>query len=258
MISSPGADTDAADMLISVATGSVYAAAGFSGIDPATLWALQRQTDAGMIHDAARCLEAACGALIAAAAPNCQMHRVMQRLPSFDRDCGKWRMLTELSVVPKPLADAACKFGELHTAVAARSTTQRFRLKDLPQEQYARLCRVLLDAIRHDRADLDVQDDVPIQHLKHGAATFVWFLMLNVLSELRALLDGAAGDVRMTLPTHVRVSRALAAPESAWRRLREWLARPQSQEPPMVLLVENTGFGRRSLAHQPLRISTSR
>ena len=243
MISSPSADTDTADVLIEVAAASVQEAADFAGIEQMALWSLQRQTDADMIRDVTRCLEAACQAVVQARIADAEVRAFTRRLPAFDRGIGQWRMLVDLSVVSPSIAEAVWKLGELNAAIAARSGTQRFRLKDLPPSLYVRLSRALLGALLRDRGDR-LTDDGLVAHMERSAAAFVWLLAMNLLGEVRSIAQGAMGDTRPAASTGERVARALIASEQEWHSLRKWLARPEGPEStqPAVRVPENGDY----------------
>jgi len=191
----------------------------------ANLWALQQQTDADMIRDATRCLESACQTVLMSRVEDSGIRGFVQRLPPFDRGIGQWRMLVELSVIPERLAEAIWKLGELDAAIAVRSGTRRFRLKDLPVAHYLRLGRTFLGSLLGERSDRAVSDEVLVLRLERSAAAFIWLLAINVLSELRAIAMGSAVDAEGSSKSTERVERALAASEEEWYGLREWLAR---------------------------------
>jgi hypothetical protein len=233
MISAPSELADAPDALIAVADQSVKDAAGFAGIDAASLWALQRQTDGDMIREATRCLEQACQTVLVSRVENSALRDLVQRLPPFDRTNGQWRMLVELSVIPERLAEAVWKFGELSAAIAVRSSERRFRLKDLPVAHYVRLGRTLLGSLLGDRTERAVADDALALRREHSAAAFVWLLSLNILGELRAIVADPTGDATRSSHASERVTRAVAASEAEWQGLRAWLAGRARAESPM-------------------------
>jgi hypothetical protein len=235
MIAAPSELADAPDALIAVADQSVKDAAGFAGIDAASLWAMQRQTDGDMIRDATRCLDQACQTVLASRVENSTLRNLVQRLPPFDRTTGQWRMLVELSVIPERLAEAVWKFGELSAAIAVRSNARRFRLKDLPVAHYVRLGRTLLGSLLGDRTERAVADDALALRREHSAAAFVWLLSLNILGELRAIVTDSTGDATRNSHASERVTRALAASEVEWQGLRAWLAGQARAESPMPL-----------------------
>ncbi len=229
MIASPSAQAGTADVLMGVATASVHDAADVAKIGQAALWALQRQTDADMIRDVTRCLESACHAVVLSRIADPVVRTFAKRLPAFDRDIGRWRMLVELAVVPLAMAEAVWKLGELNAAIAARSGARRFRLKDLPPSVYIRLSRSLLGALMRDRGD-GLTDDGLVTHMERSAAAFVWLLAMNLLGEVRRIAEGATADTRPSVATGDRVARALIASEEEWHALRQWLARPDRSE----------------------------